>query len=163
MAGQGAKKEKARKELNNKIMKLAIILITIFYVIVNAYSVIINGYEYKRSDIIGFLILTIINFTLYRLIDALMGSYFHLPLVDLLIINLGVMVGINFHWKFWYLYLIVPFYLFTLVAKKAYEHVKTVGKPAEGEDTPEQNTNQKSRKDGQNSEKKQKTKMVKIH
>jgi hypothetical protein len=148
MAGQSDKKNKAKKNVSNKICKIAILLVTILYIIINAYSVLFKDYTLTRADSIGFLFLTVVNFTLYRLLDFFMGSYFYLPLIDLLIINLSVMILINFHWKFWFLYLIIPGYLLCIGFKKVYDHVKTLSQPDEnsGELDPQNKNLQQSKK-----------------
>jgi len=135
MANQSGKKQQQRKEVKNKFSKIAIILITLFYIAINAYLVLFKEKVYSNSDTLGFLFLTIINFALYRVLDVFESSQFYMPLLDLLIINLSVEVLINFHWKFWFLYLIVPGYFIVIGARKVYEHVKTVGKAEEGEQT----------------------------
>jgi hypothetical protein len=128
MAGQSGKKDVKKRASNRLIWKALILIVTALYVIINAYSVVFNEGKFTRGDTIGFMILTIVNLALYRLLDMTMESYFFLYLVDLLIINLSVMVLINFHWKFWFLYLVVPGYFLVKASKYVYEHVKTVGK-----------------------------------
>lgn len=136
MAGQSSKKNKIKKQGQNKISKLSIIFVTLTYILINAYAIIFKEYEFTRSDTIGFLFLTIVNFALFKLLDVFSESYFYLPLIDLLIINLSVMILINFHWKFWFLYLIIPGYFLCIGAKKVYDHVKTLSQPDENA-TPE--------------------------
>ncbi len=126
------------------------------YVFINAYAVIFKSYDYTRSDTIGFLILTLINFFLYRTLETFEGSYLYNPLLDLLIINLSVELLINFHWKFWFLYLLVPCYFLLIGFQKVYAHVKTVGKAEEGEVIEDPRTVQA------NSQKGEKKKIVKI-
>ena len=145
MAGQSQKKNKIKKQGQNKLSKFSILLATLFYIIINAYHVIFHEYEFTRRDTIGFLILTCVNFSLYRLLDVFSESYFYLPLIDLLIINLSVMVLINFHWKFWFLYLIIPGYFLCKGAKKVYDHVKTLSQP-DANATPETQTQAKEQK-----------------
>ena len=105
MAGQADKKDKKKKATNRLVWKASILIVTAIYIIINGYSVVFNEYKFSKGDTIGFLILTIINFVLYRLLDMALDSFFYLYLIDLLIINLSVEVLINFHWKFWFLYL----------------------------------------------------------
>jgi hypothetical protein len=128
MAGQAGKKDKKKKDSNRLVWKASILVVTILYILINGYSVYFKEYKITRSDTFGFLILTIINFVLYRLLDMAIGSFFYLHLIDLLIINLSVELLINFHWKFWFLYLVIPGYFLFKGAGYIYEHVKTVGK-----------------------------------
>jgi len=128
MAGQADKKDKKKKATNRLVWKASILIVTAIYIIINGYSVVFNEYKISRGDTIGFLILTIINFVLYRLLDMALDSFFYLYLIDLLIINLSVEVLINFHWKFWFLYLVIPAYFLFKGSIYIFEHVKTVGK-----------------------------------
>lgn len=156
MAGQSDKKQRQKKQVKNQYSKIAIVSVTIIYVLINAYSVIINDYKFSRGDTLGFLFLTMVNFGLYRLLDVFESSMFYLPMLDLLIINLLVELLINFHWKFWFLYLVVPGYLLVKGGGYLYEHVKTVGKPQEGDEIPDPRSAQKVNSS------KEKKKIVKI-
>jgi hypothetical protein len=140
MAGHSEKKQNKKKDVKNKISKVAIIVVTLSYIFINAYSVLFNGYSFSKTDTLGFLFLTTVNFALFRLMDVFASSQFYMPLVDLLIINLSVQILINFHWKFWFLYLVVPGYFLMKGGAMVYEHVKTVGKAGEGEVEQDQRT-----------------------
>ena len=110
---------------------LAILITTIISSIFIIFS------NYKQSFLYAIIIIlffTTINYVLYKLLDSFYESMFFNPILDLLVINLVVMLGINYHFKFWYLYLIIPGYGFYKLSMWAYEHVKNAGKPIEGED-----------------------------
>jgi len=120
--------------------------LTLFYIIYNLYQYFMNEKEYSKSDAFGFIILTALNLGLYKLINILRGSFFHYPLIDLLCINVAVLIGINFHWKFWFLYLAIPVYLLYIGFLKVYEHVKTVGKEDGTEELKPEPQNTKEKK-----------------
>ncbi len=67
------------------------------------------------------------------------------PLVDFLIINYIVMIGINFHFKFWYFYLVIPGYFIYKGALWAFDHVKGLDK-SEGTEGEIQNQTQQKEK-----------------
>ncbi len=135
MAGQANKKQVKKQEVKNATAKITIIFVTVIYILLNIYNVKVNEMEYTSSNTMGFLFLTIINFALYRAIDMFdSDSYLYMPLIDLLIINLSVMILINFHWKFWFLYLVVPGYFLLTGSAKLFEYVKTIGKPSEDDE-----------------------------
>ena len=61
-------------------------------------------------------------------------AYLYLPLYDLLIITLIIQVLVNFHWKFWFLFLVIPGYALYKGGLYLYEYVKTLSQPPqEGE------------------------------
>jgi hypothetical protein len=142
MAGRSGKKEKQLKESNSRFFIIAILAITAFYILTHTYSVIFKEYEYTTGDLFGFLFLSFMNYMLYKLIGNFIGSYFYLPLIDILIINLLVMFLINFHRKGWLAYLLIPGYLLYKGWGYLYAHVKTIGQgdsnepqqPEEGEE-----------------------------
>ena len=100
---QSNKKEKKSIDSTQYYLKTTIFSITLLYLLIFSYSYFISGSEVKKSDIFGFLFLSIMNYILYSLIIILRGAFYINYIWDLLIINLTVMVLINFHWKFWFL------------------------------------------------------------
>ena len=140
MAGQAGKKERKKKDDYRKMWKALIIGVTAFYIIINFYFVAFKAQIFSRGDSIGFLVLTTINFALYRLLDITLDSIFFNYLVDLLVINLLVQVMINFHWKFWFLYLLIPCYMLFKGSVYIYHHVKTVGKADPNEEAQDART-----------------------
>jgi len=159
MAGQAKKKEKKEESEYRMYTRAVILLVTFFYIAVNAYAVYFKGYEFTRSDTLGFLFLNIINFTMYRAIVSMRNSFIFNYLLDILGVNLVVMVGINFHWKFWYFYLIIPGYLIFKGCGMLYEYVKGIGK-----ETPEDQMMEAAMKsrDAKGNSTKEKKQIVKI-
>ena len=133
MAGQSKKKSGVKVESSKFYLKIAIILATVVYLVLKCYSVFVTGDEFTRSDVIGFLVLSLLNFTLYKLILVFFESFFYAYLMDLLILNLLVEVTIYFHWKFWFIYLMIPGYFMFIGSLKLYDYVKTIGKAGENE------------------------------
>ncbi len=133
MAGQAKKKTNSKVQSQKYFIKTAIIVATIIYLAIKSYFVLLKGIEFTKGDVIGFLTLSLINFTLYKLILAFNESFFYNYLMDLLIINLVVEITINFHWKFWFIYLIIPGYFMFIGSIKLYDYVKTIGKVDESE------------------------------
>ena len=128
MANQSNKKEKKSIDSTQYYLKTTIFSITLLYLLIFSYSYFISGSEVKKSDIFGFLFLSIMNYILYSLIIILRGAFYINYIWDLLIINLTVMVLINFHWKFWFLYLIIPIYGLIQGGFYLFEYTKTIGK-----------------------------------
>lgn len=127
MAGQSSKKEK--KQLNEMeiYLKSSILIVTGIFVLIFAYSILFKGYELRQADIIGFFVLSIINYVLYHLIITLRNAFYINYVYDLLIINLLVMLFINVHWKFWFLYLIIPAYGLVKLGIYTFNYTKTIG------------------------------------
>jgi hypothetical protein len=146
MAGQSKKKSGVKVESSKFSLKIAILLATLVYIALKCYSVFIKGDPFSRADVIGFLVLSLLNFTLYKLILVFFESYFYAYLMDLLILNLLVEVTIFFHWKFWFIYLMIPGYFMFIGSLKLFDYVKTIGKADENEVIPEP-TSKKSSKD----------------
>jgi hypothetical protein len=138
MSGQSDKKNKKKSQSANQITLIFIGIATGLYIIMNLYSIIFKGKQITKGQIFGFIVLNIINYLLYTLIDNFRGSYWEKYLIDLLGMNLFVEVMINVHYKFWYLYLIYPAYGLIIGGKKLYAYVKTIGQedPNEGEMEP---------------------------
>jgi hypothetical protein len=128
MANQSNKKEKKSINTTQYYLKGTIYSITILYLIIFAYSYFLSGNEIKRSDILGFLFLSLMNYVLYNLIIILRDAFYVNYIWDILIINLAVMVLINFHWKFWFFYLIIPGYLLVQGGLYLFEYTKSIGK-----------------------------------
>jgi len=133
MAGHSKKKSQIKQNSQKFLIKIAILVATVLHLIFKTYSVFFNGSEFTKGDIIGFLSLSLINFALYKLILVFSESFFYAYLNDLLIINLIVEVTVNFHWKCWFIYLVVPGYFLFIGLLKLYDYVKTIGKVDENE------------------------------
>jgi hypothetical protein len=149
MAGQAAKKQNKRETQNRKIWKAVILVSTAIYIILNVYFYYTKeNFEFDRSSTLSFLILTLVNFCLYKLLDNTLETIWFNYLVDLLIVNVSVQILHIFHWKFWFLYLLLPAYGLACKAYEYYEHVKTVGKadPSEEEAGARQRTSSKIKK-----------------
>jgi hypothetical protein len=152
MASQAAKKQNKRETQNRKIWKAVILISTAIYIILNVYFYFTKeNFEFGRSKTLSFLILTLINYCLYKMLDKTLDTMWFNYLVDLLIVNVSVQILHIFHWKFWFLYLLLPVYGLVCKAYEYYEHVKTVGKgdPSEVEQTARQGkdkTNSKGKK-----------------
>ena len=127
MSGQSDKKNKKKSQSANQTTLIFIGIATGLYIIMNLYSIIFKGKQITKGQIFGFIVLNIINYLLYTLIDNFRGSYWEKYLIDLLGMNLFVEVMINVHYKFWYLYLIYPAYGLIIGGKKLYAYVKTIG------------------------------------
>jgi hypothetical protein len=134
MAGQSGKKNKIKQQSSNTTTLIFMGSVTAFYLILNIYYI-FTAEEVKitKADILSFLYFTGVNALFYKLLDVFRESYFYLPLIDILIIHLTTMAFVNFHWKCWFIYLVIPGYLLYLAGGKVFEHVKTVGKADEGE------------------------------
>ena len=78
---------------------------------------------------------------LISIIKLFRGSYWEFYLIDILGLNCLIEILINFHWKFWYLYLIYPGYFLIKGGKKLFDYVGTIGKYDENEEINQQ-TNQ---------------------
>lgn len=157
MAGQSKKKSNVKIESQKNFTKIAILVSTIIFLALKSYSVLYKGNEYTKGDVIGFLVLSLINFSLYKMILVFFESYFYNYLMDLLILNLLVQVTVNFHWKFWFIYLIIPGYFILIGSLKLYDYVKTIGKVDESEIN-QVNQAPNSKKSGREKEKKYNTK-----
>ena len=137
MARQGEKKNKSKREYLNKINLYAICSVSIIYSIFKAYKYFFSEDGITKSDFISFLFFTIVNALLYRVLDTLHDyptAFLYLPLYDFLIITLITQILVNFHWKFWFIYLVIPGYALYKGGIYIYEYVKTLSQPLkEGE------------------------------
>jgi hypothetical protein len=131
MANQSAKKEKSDKGSLNNMNMMAIFIVTGIFIGLKLYKVLLTEDGLTKGDIIAFLYFTIVNYILFRLIDITYKTMFYLPLYDLLIITLLTEVLINFHWKFWFLYLLIPAYLIYKGGFWMYEYVRDLSKPVD--------------------------------
>jgi len=127
MAGQSNKKEKKQLNEMEKYLKSSIVIVTAIFVFIFAYSMILKGYELRKVDIFGFAVLSVINYILYHLIITLRNAFYVNYIYDLLIINVLVMLLINLHWKFWFLYLIIPAYGLVKLGIYTFNYTKTIG------------------------------------
>lgn len=124
MAGQSEKK--LAKEKSEK-MNIAFISIVVVGIISSLLTLYLNSFDIL-SSLFRIVLLNGINFILFKLLNTFYESMFFLPLIDFLIINCVVMIGINFHYKFWYFYLVIPGYFIYKGGQMAYNHVKGIDK-----------------------------------
>ena len=85
------------------------------------------------------------NCILYNLIITLRNAFYINYIYDLLIINLAIMLLVNFHWKFWFLYLILPGYGVIKLGMYLFEYTKTIGQADPNEVAAPQGLNSKKR------------------
>ena len=168
MSGHSAKKEKKSAGTAKKIYLGMILFSTIYYLIVHLYRYFISKREdvFTKREIFEFIILSVINYFLYKLLITLRNSYWDSYLLDFLGINVLVEVLINHSKKFWYIYLIYPGYLLYLGFKACYGYVSNIGKSDGTEEEEEINNKNNRFKDSghqtkQVKDKKQKVKYVK--
>lgn len=127
MANQSNKKAKKDQNKTEFFLKSAIYAVTAIYLLICLYSIFVKGYELKGGDITGFIVLSLVNFILYHLIITLRNAFYVNYIYDILIINLLVMLMINFHWKFWFLYLSIPAYGLVKLGVYLFHYTKTIG------------------------------------
>ena len=169
MSGHSAKKAK-KSAGTAKIIYLSMISFsTAYYLLIHLYRYFISKREdaFSKREIIEFIILSLINYILYKLLNALRNTYWDSYLLDFLGVNILVEVLINHSKKFWYIYLIYPGYLLYLGFKACYGYVSNIGKSdgTEEEQGLNNKNNNKFKDSGHQSkqikEKKQKVKYVK--
>ena len=167
MSGHSAKKAK-KSAGTAKIIYLSMISFSIaYYLLIHLYRYFISKREdaFSKKEIIEFIILSLINYFLYKLLNAFRNSYWDSYLLDFLGVNILVEIIINHSKKFWYIYLIYPGYFLILGLKSCYGYVSNIGKSDGTEEEEELNTKGKYKDSGhqtkQIKEKKQKVKYVK--
>ena len=166
MSGHSAKKEKKSAGTAKKIYLGMILFSTVYYLIIHFYKFFISKRQdvFTKGEIFEFIILSLINYILYKLLNAFRNSYWDSYLLDFLGINVLVEVLINHSKKFWYIYLIYPGYFLLLGFKACYGYVSNIGK-SDGTEEFEELNNKKFKDSGhqtkQVKEKKQKVKYVK--
>ena len=168
MSGHSAKKEKKSAGTAKKIYLGMILFSTVYYLIIHFYKFFISKRQdvFTKGEIFEFIILSLINYILYKLLNAFRNSYWDSYLLDFLGINVLVEVLINHSKKFWYIYLIYPGFLMMWALKACYGYVSNIGKSDGTEEEEEElNTKNKYRDSGhqtkQTKDKKQKVKYVK--
>ena len=167
----GHSEKKAKKSAGNaKLIYLCMIGVsTGIYLLVHLYQHFISQKEnvFTKKEIFGFIVLSLINYILYKLLNAFRNSYWDSYLLDFLGLNCLVEILINFSTKFWYIYLIYPGYLLYWGFKACYGYVSNIGKSDGTEEEEEElnNKNKKYKDSGhqakQTKDKKQKIKYVK--
>ena len=168
MSGHSAKKEK-KSAGNAKIIYLSMIgFSTAYYLIIHFYRYFISKIDdvFSKVEIFEFIILSVINYILYKLLVNFRNTYWDSYLLDFLGINVLVEILINYSKKFWYIYLIYPGFLMMWALKACYGYVSNIGKSDGTEEEEEElNTKNKYRDSGhqtkQTKDKKQKVKYVK--
>ena len=166
MSGHSKKKAEKSAGTAKKIYLGMIYFATGFYLIIHLYRHFISKQEgvFSRREITDFIILSIINYVLYKLLMAFRNSYWDSYLLDFLGINVLVEILINYSKKFWYIYLIYPGYFLLLGLKSCYGYVSNIGKgddmDGEEEESPSKYSDS-GHQSKQVKEKKQKVKYVK--
>ena len=110
MSGHSDKKAKKNAAFSNTIYLGMILFATVVYLIIHLYRYFIKKREdvFTKKEIFEFIILSLINYFLYKLLNTFRGSYWDSYLLDFLGINVLVEILINYSKKFWYIYLIYP-------------------------------------------------------
>ena len=168
MSGHSAKKEK-KSAGNAKIIYLSMIgFSTAYYLIIHFYRYFISKIDdvFSKKEIFEFIILSVINYILYKLLVNFRNTYWDSYLLDFLGINILVEILINHSKKFWYIYLIYPGYFLIMGFKACYGYVSNIGKSDGTEEEEELNNKNNKFKDSghqtkQVKDKKQKVKYVK--
>lgn len=124
MAGRSEKKLAKEKTSTMNLAFYSLIIVGVVNFILLMYF---SSFDLV-SNLFKIILLNGINIGLYNLLDFFYESMFFNPLVDFLIINYVVMIGINFHFKFWYFYLVIPGYFIYKGALWAFDHVKNLDK-----------------------------------
>ena len=139
MSGHSEKKAKKAATSANKIILIVIFISTGFYLLFHFYQYFIQKREdvFSKWEITGFIILSLINYILYKLLNLLRNSFWYSYLLDFFGLNCLVEILINFSKKFKYLYLIYPAYFLLKGSKSIYGYVSNIGKGDDYEETPE--------------------------
>ena len=168
MSGHSAKKAKKSAGTAKIIYMSMIGFSTIYYLLIHFYRYFISKIDdvFSKKEIFEFIILSVINYILYKLLVNFRNTYWDSYLLDFLGVNFLVEVLINHSKKFWYIYLIYPGYLLYLGLKACYGYVSNIGKSDGTEEEEELNNKKNKFKDSghqtkQIKEKKQKVKYVK--
>lgn len=130
MAGRSEKKQAKEKSSVMNIIMISILIVSA----VSYLLMIVFNLDQLSSVIAPSLYFAISNYGLYYLLDSFYTSMFFNYILDLLIINLVVMLGVNFHYKFWFLFLAVPGYFIYQLGVMAYNHVKSLDQDKGEED-----------------------------
>ena len=168
MSGHSAKKAKKIAQSDNTIYLLFIFISTGIYLLIHLYKYFIKHNQdiFTKTDIFGFIFLSLINFFVYKLLnmfqrDSYLNSYFF----DFLGLNCLIEILVNFSGKFWYLYLVYPAYFLIKGGKGLYGYISNIGKTDEMDQQDQEETTSKFKDSGhqakQAKEKKQKVKYVK--
>ncbi len=169
MANHSEKKAKKAQQVSNQIYMIFIFVATGIYLIIHLYKYFILKREdiFTKQDILGFIILSTINYIVYKLLNVFdSNSYLNSYLFDFLGLNCLIEILINFSTKFKYLYSIYPAFFIIKGCKGIYGYVSNIGKTDEmGGFYDEGDTTGKYKDSGhqtkQAKEKKQKVKYVK--
>ena len=150
MAKHSQKKENKSAGFAKKIYLGMILFSTGVYLIIHLYRYFILKRDdvFTKGEIFEFIILSLINYILYKLLNAFRNSYWDSYLLDFLGINVLVELLINYSKKFWYIYLIYPGYILSLGFKACYGYVSNIGKSDGTEEEEEANAKNKYRDSG---------------
>ena len=127
MAGQSDKKNKSDLDTLLWTTKLEILIISIITGVCYLYNIFINGYELAFKDI-SIVILSIINYICYKALGVIYKSMWEDIIKYILILNLVIMLGINYSYKFWWIYAVIPLYYSSTAFNFILGYVKGIGK-----------------------------------
>jgi len=138
MAGNSEKKKS--KEIQSLLFhtKIEILIISLLTLLCYIYNVLFNSYELCKTDYISLSLLTAINYVCYSALGVFYQSMWEGILRIILILNLVILVGINYSYKFWWLHASIPLYYSTKIFSFILNYVKGIGKSTpEDELTPQ--------------------------
>ena len=168
MAKHSEKKAKKLAQSANQHYLIIIFVSTGIYLIMHLYEYYIKKREdiFTKKDIIGFIILSSVNYLAYKLLTMFDTShYFYSYLYDFFVLNCLIEILVNFSKKFWYLYWIYPTVIGVYACKGLYGYISNIGKGDEMEGNEGEETSNRFKDSGhqtkQPKEKKQKVKYVK--
>jgi len=141
MAGKSEKK--LSKEIESLLFhtKIEILIISLLTLLCYIYNVLFNSYELCKTDYISLSLLSAINYVCYSALGVIYKSMWEGIVRIILILNLVILVGINYSYKFWWLHASIPLYYSTTTFSFILNYVKGIGKSTpEDELTPQQPT-----------------------
>jgi hypothetical protein len=134
MAGHSEKKkEKNIDSLEYRTM-IEIFIITGITILCYLYNIFMNGRTLILKDYISLSLLSLINYIGYNLLRTLFNSMWENIVKNLLILNLLVLLGLNYSYKAWFIYSLVPIYYGSTFVSFILDYVKGIGKAIPGED-----------------------------
>jgi len=146
MAGHSDKKNSKEKDALLFNTKMEILIISIITGLLYTYNIIINGYELIRTDFISLILLSGINYLCYKALDVIYKSMWEDIFKIVLILNLAILLGINYSYKFWWLYSLIPLYYGSTAFNFILAYVKGIGKSTPDDVVEAQQQTKKSKK-----------------
>lgn len=125
MSGRSEKKLLKSKTKTMSFIVISIVVIGLIHLLLTLFF---NTNNSITSCLFSIVFLNIISILLYKLLDFFYESMFFMPILDFLIVHSIVMLGVNFHFKFWYFYLVIPGYFIYKGCQMAFNHVKNLDK-----------------------------------